>query len=76
MTNRAFLGLLKLFLSNKGVLPGDDISLVKDDKKFTADRDLLGFFNNYYINIVENTSGKIPSNIANVYSVNDNREIV
>ncbi len=75
MNNRAFWDLVKLFLSNKGASAGNDISLVKDDKIFTSDRDLCEIFNSYYINIV-NSSGKKPSNIAYEHSVNKNREII
>ena len=76
MSNKAFWDLVKPFLSNKGVLAGTDISLVKDDKIVTDDHDLCEIFNDYYINIVENTSGKKPSSIANANSIDDDREIV
>ena len=76
MSNKAFWDLVKPFLSNKGVLAGTDISLVKDDKIVTDDHDLCEIFNDHYINIVENTSGKKPSSIANANSIDDDREIV
>ena len=69
-------GTVKPFLSNKGVLAGTDISLIKDDKIVTDDHDLYEIFNDYYINIVENTSGKKLSSIANANSIDDDREIV
>ena len=74
MSNKAFWDLVKPFLSNKGVLAGTD--MVKDDKIVTDDHDLCESFNDYYINIVENTSGKKPSSIANANSIDDDREIV
>ena len=76
MSNKAFWDLVKPFLSNKGVLAGTDISLIKDDKIVTDDHDICEIFNDYYINIVENTSGKKPSSIANANSIDDDREIV
>ena len=76
MSNKAFWDLVKPFLSNKGGLAGTDISLVKDDKIVTNDHDLCEIFNDYYINIVENTSGKKPSSIADTNSIDDDREIV
>ena len=76
MSNKAFGDLLKPFLSNKDVLAGTDISLIKIDKKVTDDHDLGEIFNDHHINIVENTSGKKPSNIANANSIGDDREIV
>ena len=75
MSNTAFWDLFKPFLSNKGVLVGTDISLIKDDKIVTDDHDLGEIFNDYHINIVENTSGKKPSSIANANSIGDDREI-
>ena len=76
MSNKAFWDLVKPLLSNKGVLAGTDISLVKDDKIVTDDNDLCEISNDYCINIVENTSGKKPSSIANANSIDDDREIV
>ena len=76
MSNKAFWDLVKPFLSNKGVLTGTDISLVKDDKIVTGDHDLCEIFNTYYINIIENTSSKKPSSIANENSIEDDRLIV
>ena len=76
MSNKAFSNLVKPFLSNKGVLAGTDISLVKDDKIVTDDHDSCEIFNDYYINIVKDASGKKPSSIANANSIDDGREIV
>ena len=64
MSNKAFWDPVKPFLSNKGDLIGIDISLVKGDRIVTDDHDLCEIINDYYINIVKNTSGKKPSNIA------------
>ena len=75
MSNKAFWNLVKPFLSNKGVLACTDISLIKDDKIVTDDHDLCEIFNDYYIKIVENTSGKKPSSIANANPIDDDREI-
>lgn len=52
------------------------ISSTQDDKIVTDDHDLCEIFNDYYINIVENTSGKNPSSIANANPIDDDREIV
>ena len=76
MSNKDFWDLVNPFLSNKGVLAGTDISLVKDDKIVTDDHDLCEIFNIYCINIVENTSSKKPSSIANENSIDDPRLIV
>ena len=49
---------MKKFLSNKGGLTGNEISLVNGDRIVTDDHELLELFTEYYINIVENMSGK------------------
>ena len=74
MSNNALWDLVKPFLSNKGGLTGTDISLVKDDRIIPDDLDLCEIFND--LNIVENTSGKKPSNIADTVSMRIDREIV
>ena len=76
MSDKAFWDLGKPFLSNKGVLAGTDISLVKDDNIVTDAHDLCEIFNTYYINIVENTSSKKPSAVANENSIEDYQLIV
>ena len=60
VSNHDFWNLVKPFLSNKGVLHGTDITLVKEDKIITDDRELAEVFNDHYINIVEKSSGKNP----------------
>ena len=50
--------------------------MVKYEKIVTDDHDLCEILNDYNINIVENTSGKEPSSIANANSTDDDREIV
>ena len=71
MSSKAFWDLAKPSLSNKGVLAGTDISLIKDDKIITDNHDLCEIFNDYHINIVENTSGKKPSSIASANLIDD-----
>ena len=58
--NRVFRNLVKLFLSNKGGLAGSDISLVKNNRIVTEDRELVEIFNDHYINIVEKSSSVKP----------------
>ena len=64
VSNRDFWNLVKPFLANKGGLSGNDITLVKGGKVITDDYALTEIFNNHYVNIVEKTSGKKPSNLA------------
>ena len=60
ISNQDFGKLVKPFLSNKGGLVGDDISLVHDNQIVTDDYELTEILNNHYINIVEKTSGQKP----------------
>ena len=55
---------------------GDDISSVHNNQIVTDDYELIEIFNNYYINIVENTSGQKPCNIVNTVKSDDDRQIV
>ena len=58
ISNSDFWNLVKPFLSNKGGLVGDDISLVHNNQIVTDDSELTEIFNNHYINIVEKTVDK------------------
>ena len=76
MSNKAFWDLVKPFLSNKGGMTGNEISLVNGDRIVTDDLELCEVCNDYYINIVENISGKKPCKIDEANSIDDDREIV
>ena len=76
ISNHEFWNLVKPFLSNKGGLFGDDISLVHNDQIVTDDYLLTEIFNNHYINIVEKTSGQKPLNIADTVKTDDDRQLV
>ena len=58
------------------VLTGNDIALVRDDKMVNDDHDLGEIFNDYYINIVENTSNMKHSSITNATPIEDDQENV
>ncbi len=55
---------------------GNDITLVKGDKIITNDKELAEVFNDHYIYIVEKSSGKKPSSIAEIFTCLDDRCIV
>ena len=76
MSNKEFWNLVKPFLSNKGGLAGNDIMLVTDDKIVTDELALSEIFNNHYVNIVEKTSGRKPTSLADTIGSDDDREIV
>ena len=54
----------KPFLANKGFLENNDISLIEENKVITSDKELTKTFNEYYINIVEKSSGIKPKDIS------------
>ena len=76
ISNHEFWNLVKPFLSNKGGLAGDDISLVHNNQIVTDDYQLTEIFNNHYINIVEKTSVQKPLNIADTVETDDDGQLV
>ena len=76
VSNRDFWNLVKPFLSNKGGLSGNDITLVKEGKVITDDYALTEIFNDHYVNIVEKTSGKKPRNLAEMVDCEGDGDIV
>ena len=69
VSNKAFCNTLKPFLTNKGFLTNENITIKHKDKIVTDNSKLAHLFNNYYINIVENTSG-MPLKVLETLSVN------
>ena len=58
MGNKQFWNTVKPFLTFKGFLHNEDISLHIGDKTVTDCYKLAKEFNKYYINIVQNTTGE------------------
>ena len=58
--NKKFWNTVKPFLTNKGFLTDDNISIKVNDDLVTDKTKLANLFNLHYINIVENTSGVPP----------------
>ena len=58
MGNKQFWNTVKLFLTSKGFLHNEDIALHIGDKTVRDCNELAKEFNEYYINIVQNTTGK------------------
>lgn len=59
-SNKKFWDLVKPFLTNKGNVSNDFISIKKGETFVENEKELVEMFNNHYINIVENISGKPP----------------
>ena len=71
MSYKAFWNTVKPFLTNKGFLTNEDVTIKHKDKIVTDNFKLAHLFSNRYINIVESTSGMPPENIENPECMSD-----
>ena len=76
LSNQECGNFVKYFLSKKGGIVRSDISLVKNDIGITNDQELTEIFNDHYVHIVEESSGKKPVDPANDTGIPNDREIV
>ena len=77
MTNKAFYDIVKPYLTNKGALVMNDITVLKDGKLITENVEIAEIFNEYYANIFENVTGNKPKNIKNQLPVDiTNKEVI
>ena len=69
--------MIKLFLTNKGFLSGNEITLIDNDEVIVEEKMLAKKFNDHCINIVERSCGVRPTNLnlANS-SLNDNESVI
>ena len=65
MSNRTFWKTVKPFLTNKGCMTNDGISIEKDGDIVKDEKVLVELFNKNYLNIVEISSGKKPPSLGN-----------
>ena len=73
MSNKKFWSTVKPFLTNKGCISNDFVSLEKDGDLICNEKELVEFFNQNYLNIVENSSGKKPSTLGDCLNVFQNK---
>ena len=59
MGNKQFWNTVKPFLTSKGFLHNEDMALYIGDKTVTGCNELAKEFNEHYINIVQNRTGKV-----------------
>ena len=52
-TNKEFWKITNPFLTNKGFLSGNEITIIENDEVITEEKILAEKFNNHYTNIVE-----------------------
>ncbi len=76
MSNKEFWDLVMPYPSNRGGLSDNNITLVKDQEIITDEPTLCQLFNDHYINIVQNSSGRKPTNVADATDLVDDRYIV
>ena len=60
MTNNLFWNTIKPLMTNKGSFNGNKIILEENGNMIYDEKTLVEIFNEYYINIVENTTN-VPS---------------
>ena len=63
MTNKNFWKVIKPFLTNKGCIDGNEISIVNGDEIISDEKELVKTFNEHYINIVERSCGVKSQNL-------------
>ena len=74
--NKAFWNTIKPFLTNKGFLTNENISLESEGQIIKDNDTLTNLFNSYYINIVENTTGIKPEILGNPENVDEDHSTV
>ena len=57
MNNKNFWKVIKPFLTNKGFIDGNEITIVHGDEIISEEKELDKIFNEHYIKIVEKTCG-------------------
>ena len=76
VTNKNFWSMIKPFLTNKDHINGEEIILKCDNETITESSVLAEMLNSHYINIVEKTSGKMPSHFARDNNVSDTTKAI
>ena len=76
VTNRKFWTTIRPFLTSKGCLQNNEIMINENDSIISDEKELTELFNNFYINIVEKTSGIKPSSVVENGELKTNSEIV
>ena len=62
--SKPFYDMIKPYLTNKGALCSNDITLLENNILISNEKELADIFNDYYINIVKYSCDKEPTNIA------------
>ena len=62
-SDKNFWNIAKPFITEKGVLSKNDITIIDNERIINDDKELCEIFNNHYINIVKISSGKSPESV-------------
>ena len=76
MSNKKFWSTVKPFLTNKGGISNDFITVEKDGDLISNEKEIVELFNQNYINIVENSSGKKPSSLGDCLNASQDERTV
>ena len=66
------MSTVKSFVTNKGCISNDFISVEKDGNLISNKKELVELFNQKYVNIVEDSSGKKPSSLGDCLNASQN----
>ena len=64
-TNKSFWNFIKPFMTNKGMIANNGITLIDGKNVITDEYHISQAFNKHYINIVEKSYGNKPNKIGN-----------
>ena len=76
MSSKSFWNAVKPFLTNKGIVTNDIITLEENGQLINDEKEVAEILNDHYINIVENTSGEAPSSIGNSTNQTEDRSTI
>ena len=76
LSNETFWSTVKPFLTNKGCISNDFISVEKDGDLISTEKELSEPFKQNYINIKENSSGKKPSSLGDCLNASQDERTV
>ena len=74
--NKSFWKFIESFLTNKGFIVSNDITLVENDGVKTDEKTLPDTFNKHCINIMEKSSGKLHKNISKMSHGKSKQEVL
>ena len=68
-TNKSFWNFIKPFMTNKGMIASNVITLIEGKNVITDEYEISQTFNRHYINIVEKSCGSKPNKIGTIFKL-------